>query len=578
MTLSVPVGPLPDGVYTVAWRTVSAADGHTAAGSFAFSVGASAPVPSGPPVAGAASSQGGSTVSSISILARWFFYLGLIGLVGAGAAAELARRRGRWVLRLAGGSWLLVTGAAVLLAVAQAGDAGVGVSDLAGTTLGRDAVARIVPLLVAGVLLAGALRGGARQRLLLRLVAVVAVLEMLLDAIVSHAGAAPLPWANIVVQWLHFLAVGIWIGGLAGILLDLRGSPTVEKGAVVRRFSMWATMGLAVVALTGVVRAAVELGSIDPLLTTDYGRLIIVKVVLLGGLVGLGAINHFRNVPRAAGDLAGLRRVGSVEVVVAALAVFAASILVNVPPPVDTAAASTVTPTPSAPPALVVEGHDYATTVKVQLTIAPGAAGPNAFRATVVDYDTAKPVGASSIELRFTYPARPDVGTSTLTLTPAGDGTFAGSGSNLSLGGAWSVTALVEEPAAPVEVRLAVTIPTPQQQVDVNRVPGQPTLYTVHLSGGRTAQVYLDPSGAGTADLHITYFDASGSELPVTEVAATAATSGGAPEPVALNQLEPGHVVGKVATTAGTPLTVEVSCTAPGGDPLHFRLDITPDS
>jgi uncharacterized membrane protein len=401
---------------------------------------------------------------------------------------------------------------------------------------------------------------------------------MLADAIVSHAGAAPLPWANIVVQWLHFLAVGVWIGGLAGILLEVRGSPTVEKGAVVRRFSLWATIGLAVVALTGVVRAAVELGSLDALLTTDYGRLIIAKVALLGGLVGLGAINHFRNVPRSATNLGGLRRVGSVEIVVASLAVLAASILVNIPPPVDTAAASTVTPTPSAPPALVVEGHDYATTVKLHLTISPGTAGPNAFRATVVDYDTAKPVAASSIELRFTYPARPDVGTSTLTLAPAGDGAFAGSGSNLSLGGQWSVTALVDEPAAPVEVPLAVTVPTPQQQVDVNRVAGQPTLYTVHLSGGRTAQVYLDPSGTGTADLHITYFDASGRELPVTEVAATVATGGLPPTPVTLNQLEPGHVVGKVAATAATPLTVEVSGTAPGGEPLHFLLDVTPDS
>ena len=434
-TLSVPVGPLPDGVYTVAWRTVSAADGHTAAGSFAFSVGTTAPVPSGAPAAGAASPQGGSTVSPASVLARWLFYLGLVGLLGAAAAAELAHRRGRWLLRLAGGAWILAMGGAILLVASQASDAGVSVGDLVGTTLGRDAVARVAPLVVAGMLLVGALRAGSSQRLLLRLVGVVAALVMLVDAVLSHAGTTSLPWANIVVQWLHFLAVGVWIGGLAGILLEVRGSPTVEKGAVVRRFSLWATIGLAVVALTGVVRAAVELGSLDALLTTDYGRLIIAKVALLGGLVGLGAINHFRNVPRSATNLGGLRRVGSVEIVVASLAVLAASILVNIPPPVDTAAASTVTPTPSAPPALVVEGHDYATTVKLHLTISPGTAGPNAFRATVVDYDTAKPVAASSIELRFTYPARPDVGTSTLNLAPAGDGLFAGSGSNLSLGG-----------------------------------------------------------------------------------------------------------------------------------------------
>src|SRR3954462_8656488 len=32
-------GALPDGVYTVSWRSISAADGHATSGSFAFAVG-----------------------------------------------------------------------------------------------------------------------------------------------------------------------------------------------------------------------------------------------------------------------------------------------------------------------------------------------------------------------------------------------------------------------------------------------------------------------------------------------------------------------------------------------------------
>jgi methionine-rich copper-binding protein CopC len=38
-TLEVEVGDLSEGVYTVTWRTVSKADGHATAGSFAFGVG-----------------------------------------------------------------------------------------------------------------------------------------------------------------------------------------------------------------------------------------------------------------------------------------------------------------------------------------------------------------------------------------------------------------------------------------------------------------------------------------------------------------------------------------------------------
>ena len=36
LELQTAVGPLPSGVYTVTWRTVSEADGHTTAGSFSL--------------------------------------------------------------------------------------------------------------------------------------------------------------------------------------------------------------------------------------------------------------------------------------------------------------------------------------------------------------------------------------------------------------------------------------------------------------------------------------------------------------------------------------------------------------
>lgn len=43
--LVVSLNPLPDGVYTVTWRSVSRADGHEASGSFRFGVGANTVLP-----------------------------------------------------------------------------------------------------------------------------------------------------------------------------------------------------------------------------------------------------------------------------------------------------------------------------------------------------------------------------------------------------------------------------------------------------------------------------------------------------------------------------------------------------
>jgi methionine-rich copper-binding protein CopC len=39
LALEVPLGQLPNGAYTVSWRTVSRTDGHLTNGSFAFGVG-----------------------------------------------------------------------------------------------------------------------------------------------------------------------------------------------------------------------------------------------------------------------------------------------------------------------------------------------------------------------------------------------------------------------------------------------------------------------------------------------------------------------------------------------------------
>src|SRR5487761_2341407 len=176
-SMRVPLGPLADGVYTVAWRTVSAIDGHVAAGSFAFSVGVGAPAPAVAPGAGPSESQGSSAISTASILSRWLLYLGLVGLLGAVfVGAVVARRRGRWLIRLAGAAWLLAMGGSILLVAPQASDAGVGVGDLVGTTLGWDAAARGVPLIAAGLLLLAARRTTASQGLLIGLVGGIAAL------------------------------------------------------------------------------------------------------------------------------------------------------------------------------------------------------------------------------------------------------------------------------------------------------------------------------------------------------------------------------------------------------------------
>ena len=601
--LSVPLGPLSPGWYTVTWRTVSAVDGHAAAGSFAFGVGVTGVGPSAAPSPGAAgpagpATSGGATTgaavtssagpSPLAIGGRFVLYLGLVLLLGlalvGGIIAPTTRRA---PVRLFVVAWTAAALGALVVIAAELNDVGVDLGTALGTSIGGSIIMRTATTAAAGVGVLVLFRWPARRGEGLGIVAVGAAGAMLVDAASSHAAAGAYPPLDVGVQWIHVAAVGLWLGGLAGLLVSVRGAPDDGKARAARRFSQAAAVGIGVVAVSGLWRGIAEIGTFDALFGTDFGRLVIAKTCLLGVLAGLGALNRWRSVPAASRALGPLRRVGSVELLLGATVLLLAASLVNVSPPVASAAGSggaaavtstaTPSPTPSPTPAPVVStGHDFGTSIKLRLEVAPGSAGPNQLRATVTDYDTGAPVVATGLTLRFDLPARPDVGESRLDLPPTGTpGVFAGSGANLSLGGTWTITALVQT-TPPVEVPLQVTVVTPPLQVDVNRALGQPTLYTVHLAQGRTAQLYLDQWAATTADLHVTYFSAAGTELPVTGITATVATAGGAPAALALSPLEPGHVVGHVRTTAGVPLTVELVGTAPGGELLDFHLDITP--
>jgi uncharacterized membrane protein len=390
---------------------------------------------------------------------------------------------------------------------------------------------------------------------------------MLVDAASSHAAAATLVPVNVTLQLLHVAAAGVWIGGLAALLLSLRGVAGAARAQAARRFSTVALIALLLVAATGTVRAVVEVGTWDALFGTLYGWLVLVKVALIAILAGLGAVNRFRNVPAAGRALGGLRRVGSAELLVAVLVVTAAAGLVNVAPPISAGA------TAGGAPPLVVGGSDFATTVRVRLEVSPGFAGFDHYATRVTDYDTGRPVPADAVTLTFTLPARPALGASTLTLERQADGGYAGDGGNLAVYGAWSVRVLVQRGAASTEVTLSLTPRCAPAKTDVQRFAGTPTVYTVHLCDGGTVQTYLDPGSPGADQLHITFFDADGNELAVDSAAVTMTPPRGARAALTIRRLESGHFVADATVGPGT-YRFDVTGSTAAGEKLTARVDI----
>ena len=566
LELRVGVEPLPDGVYTVSWRTLSAVDGHSAAGAFSFGVGVAAPSSGG---AGAGPPSGLGSASIVAAIARLLLYVGLIAMFGTGlVGAVIAPSRAATVVRLALGGWILsALGTAGVVAVQWSG-AGADLGAILGTSLGTSGLERLAASGL-GLFAAVAVQwtGGRPRRAGLAIVTLAAAIGMAVDVVSGHSGAVEPAIVQIVLGWLHVAAVGFWIGGLAALLIALREASNEERAPAARRFSTLAGLAIAIVALTGLLRAIAEVGTWEGLFGTDYGRLVIVKSLLLGILALLGATNRFWSVPAAGRTIARLRRVGTTELGVAVAVLTATAFLVDLAPPISVGAAA-----PAAVRPIVVTGNDFGTSVRLRLVVTPGAPGANDFAAALTDYDTRAPLDASDVSLRFELASGSGVGPSTLDLAKKGVGAFDASGGNLSVDGTWQVTATVTAPKGAVEVPLVVSTTVAAQPVDANVTVGLPTIYTVHLADSRTLQVYLDPDRAGTGELHATFFDAAGTELPVASATMAITSASGMSELLRARQLEPGHYVADVTLDAG-PLVVDVVGPDPvSGAPIHVHL------
>ena len=449
--------PLADGVYTVVWRTVSSVDGHVAQSSFPFGVGVVAAGRSSP--AGAVAGVS-TALEAYQAAGRWLLYWGLALFVGAAAISWLVLGgrtpdHGRLLIAAA---WLLaVAGVAVMIA-AERSIVGVPLGSLLGTSVGGVFLAQGVAVLACGVA-AGAFvaRPG---RWTIAVVGLVAAGALLVHVRGGHAGgASPFRTLDLADQWVHATAAGVWIGGLVWLLLGLRRRERADQARLARRFSAVAAVALGIVLATGVARAVPEVGTPGDLLRTSFGAALLAKIVLVFVLVSLGAANRYRVMPALNGGEEAARKfrwVSRGEIVVAAGVFGATAVLTGLAPSAFTAAAGKA----AASQRVVVSAGDYASSVAVRLTVSPGNVGRNVFVARVDRYGTSEPAPARSVELAFSLPAHPGLGSSLVLRRTAG-GSWTGAGLQLSIVGDWRVEAVIAEPANAVVVPLTIRVGSP---------------------------------------------------------------------------------------------------------------------
>ncbi|GAA0581383.1 copper resistance protein CopC [Paractinoplanes ferrugineus] len=341
-TLRIPVrrAAQPLGTYLVSYRVISA-DSHPVGGAITFSVGA----PSAePPKAGEAGIH--RSVTLATPVTRFLGYAGLT--LTAGPALFLAllwpRRRSRVAATRTAYAGLGLVAVATLasLWVQAPASSGAALWDVSGTELGQVLTSsygiilscRLILLGVVGVLLRPVLRGTAPRWRGLAAVAV-ALGTLVTWPLTGHAAASPLSAAIVAADVVHMAAMAVWLGGLLTLTVFLlrRTHPRV-LGVLLPVWSRWAALAVVWLVAGGIVQAVVQVGTIRALWETDYGRLLIAKVVILAATLAAAwyarRLVNRRQVPAAgAGPL---RRAVGIEVAATVVILGLSAVLVQVNP------------------------------------------------------------------------------------------------------------------------------------------------------------------------------------------------------------------------------------------------------
>ena len=158
------------------------------------------------------------------------------------------------------------------------------------------------------------------SRILLYAIIIAGAICIFSNSLVSHNTALTfLPSLAISMDWLHFMAVAIWIGGLfyiSAVLLNIIRTTAKAKtkfenysSASIRsdkiesayflalllpHFSVIATISLGIIGITGLYMAWIHLHTAEALFESSYGNILIIKLSAALPMVILGAYHQLK--------------------------------------------------------------------------------------------------------------------------------------------------------------------------------------------------------------------------------------------------------------------------------------------
>jgi copper transport protein len=330
-------------------------------------------------------------------------------------------------------------------------------------------------------------------------------------ALSSHAAAVTPEKVTgaVLVDWLHLFAAALWVGGMLTIVLSY--VPVLSRHSLAERatslvtalpyYSPWALGGVLLMAITGPLSATFQLTSWQQLLTTAYGTVLLVKILLVTAMLLLSAYQILVLRPRirvawqkhvyatdrlqmaqalAETDQVSTRLAGQAKQREARLAqptrqlltvlrlepVLGVAVLLCVglmnvlggtlvPSTTTTSASSTphaiVQPTRASALSMVTFNHRF----QVIFTMTPQHVGTNHVRVRIVDPQTGKAVSTVKVQLNTELQDR-NMGVTVVPLKVDGAGQFSGI-ADLPVSGTWLIIVQIQTPDDPYHFHEAST-------------------------------------------------------------------------------------------------------------------------
>lgn len=399
-TLTIGVRPgLSKGGYVASWSVISD-DTHPVGGSLEFGYGA-------PAIATAAPAAKPSPLLPLFVgFAKGLLYLALVVGLGVPPAAVLlgaAADERRVVLRVARVGVAAAAAASVLQLVLQHLWESGALATFSTSSYAIAGYARLVALGIAAAAAgpAAADRPHRGARVLFAAAGLVAV-----GTVVANGHGASHAWWYFASTALHAAGAVAWLGGLTvlGWLL-LRGRLGAERLRRMPRWSLYAGLSVAALALSGVVQGLVEVHYPAALVTTQFGWTLIIKLALVAVALAFAVRGHLwvRAEARSAGGAAdaqpapgrtaALRGRVRWEAGVAASVVVISGVLSSITP-----AAADYAPTATA--------NEKIGPYRVTLEVAPARTGPETLKVTVLEpsFNAALP---ASLDVTLSQPGGP---------------------------------------------------------------------------------------------------------------------------------------------------------------------------